>query len=298
LSAKSGRALLFGPLLFVLAVMLGVWVAGRLDRHAQDAGFGIIETDRILVDLEGAAGSWSPWLDPDWSAQLTQAIAQVPSFAADDPAGVDAVLEALGRFSFVAELCTPRVIWPDGLDVPFRLRRPIACVAYQGRFWSVALEWNPPGDQPGPIGVILPGSSLTPPAFRGAFLPVIGSLSGPLNEVWVRHPALLGALSVADSFWVDLPPAEARRLGRFVIDASQDGAASVENPGVVLELEGGRRVWFGRSPYTAKSGELAVETKWEHVMGAMGYLDAGRDWTLVDVRWDRPDIAFVPTEEK
>lgn len=297
MSARTGRALLFGPLLFVVLVLFGVWISGRLDRHAARAGFGQIETDRIRVDLQGAAGSWAPWLDPRWAEALSTAVAGVPSFPADDPEGVAAVTAALSSFPFVAELGTPRVIWPDGLDVPVRLRRPVACVALDGRFWPVAIDWQPRGDVPGPACVLLPGSSLTPPAFRGAFLPVIGGLAAKPNDPWVRDPALLGALSVADSFWSELPPADARRLGRFVIDASGDGEASVERPGTVLELEGGRRVWFGRSPYRATAGELAVETKWAHLMAAIGYLDAGRDWTLVDVRWDRPDIAFAPLAE-
>lgn len=302
MTARSGRALLFGPLLFVVLVLFGVWISGRLDDHAQRSGFGTIETDRLAIDLESAAGTWAPWLDPRWEAALSDAVAGVPSFPADDPAGVDAVVEALASYSFVAELGTPRVIWPDGLEVPVRIRKPVACVAVGGRFWPVALAFtqaeDAPDGQAGAACVLLPGSSLTPPAFRGAFLPVIGGLDVEPADPWVRDPALLGALSVADSFWRDLAPADARRLGRFVINASGDAEASVDHPGTVLELEGGRRVWFGRSPYRATAGELAPEAKWAHVSKALGFLDAGRDWTVADVRWDRPDIAFVGVEDE
>lgn len=297
MKARTGRALLFGPLLFVVLVLLGVWIAGRLDRHARQSGFGVVETDRVRVDLEGAAGSWAAWLDPRWADALADAIAGVPSFPADDPAGPRAIEAAVGAFPFIAELGEARVIWPDGLDLPLRLRRPVACVAVGGRFWPVALDWAPPEGE-GPALVLLPGPSLTPPAFRGAFLPVIGSLPATPHGAWVRDPELLGALSIADSFWVDVAPADARRLGRFVIDAAGDATAGVkEQHGCVLELEGGRRVWFGRSPFRATAGELPVEVKWGHVVKAFEELDAGRDWTVVDVRWDRADIAYVEPEE-
>ena len=288
---REGRvALVVGPLLFVALGLGAVLVARHLDRKADQAGFGIVETDRIGLDLEGGSEGWSPWLDPTWAELLTERLTRIPSFRADDEAGVQAVLGALAEFSFIEELGVPRVIWPDGLDVPLRLRRPLACIAYQGRFFPVAVDWDGPE---GPRGVILPGGGVTPPTFRGAFLPVIGGVRGPLESVWLANPALLGALSVADSMWTDLDPAVARGLGRIVIDAGKDAEASVEEPGTRLELEGGRRVNFGRSPYAGAAGEVPVATKWANLERAMDLLDTGKDWDLVDLRWDQPVINFL-----
>lgn len=283
MSPREGRAALFvGPLIF-LALALGAFYLGReLDRHAVSEGFGVIETDRIALDLDGGADGWARWLDPAWAELLKGRLASVEDFRADDPEGVARVVAALSEFSFIKELGTPRVIWPDGLEVPLRLRRPLACIAFQGRFYPVAVDWQA---EEGPRGVIMPGGGLTPPAFRGAFLPVIGGIEGPLESVWLEDPALLGALSVADSMWTSLDPAAFAALGRIVIDASRDAQASVEEPGTRIELEGGRRIYFGRSPYLNAAGELPVEAKWANLETALAPGEPA--WDLLDLRWDR-----------
>jgi len=287
MSPREGRAALFvGPLIFVVLILGALYFAKHLDRHAEAEGFGLIETNRIALDLEGGAAGWATWLDPAWAEMLHGRLASIEDFPADDASGVARVVAALNEFSFIEELGTPRVIWPDGLEVPLRLRRPLACIAYEGRFYSVAVDWQA---EAGPRGVILPGGALTPPAFRGAFLPVIGGIKGPLASVWLEDPALLGALSIADSMWSDLAPEAAHGLGRFVIDATRDAETSVEEPGTRLELEGGRRIYFGRSPYLQAPGELPAETKWANLAKALA-LDG--DWDRLDLRWDTPEIHY------
>lgn len=296
MSPREGRvALIVGPLLFLILVLGAVLVARHLDRQADEAGFGIVETNRIGIDLEGASEGWSAWLDPTWSELLAERLAGIRNFRADDTSGVEEVVAALQEFSFVQELGVPRVIWPDGLDVPLRLRRPLACIAHRGRFYPVAVDWQ---GAAGPRGVILPGGGLTPPTFRGAFLPVIGGLKEPIESVYLEDPVVLGALSVADSLWTELDPGVATALGRIVIDATKDAEASVEEPGTRIELEGGRLIYFGRSPYLGAAGELPVATKWANLEKAMNLLDAGKDWNLLDLRWDQPDIRLLPPLEE
>jgi hypothetical protein len=277
-----------GPLLFVALGLAAVYMAQHLDRRAAAEGFALIETNRISLDLEGAAEGWATWLDPRWSEMLEARLAALDDFRADDPDGVAAVVAAMNEFSFIEELGTPRVIWPDGLEISLRLRRPVACIAFEGRFYPVAIDWQ---QGAGPRGVILPGGGATPPAFRGAFLPVIGGIKGSLASVWLEDPVVLGALSIADSMWVELDLTSAEKLGRIVIDATKDAEATVEEPGTRLFLEAGREVLFGRSPYREAAGELDTASKWANLARALAELP-GHDWDELDLRWDTPKIHY------
>ena len=96
-------------------------------RSITPRGFSTVETDRFAFEVGDAARGWESWIDPRWEAILADRLALVGDFEADDPAGPAAVAEALAELSFVEEFGPPRVIWPDGLAVPLRLRRPVAC---------------------------------------------------------------------------------------------------------------------------------------------------------------------------
>src|SRR5205085_8488086 len=88
------------------------------------------------------------------------------------------IVEEIARLPFVAQVGTPRVLWPDGLDLPLRLRRPVACILQGGEYTAVAED-----------GTILPGRWPTPPwiqldagsAAHLGFLPVIGPNDGALE---------------------------------------------------------------------------------------------------------------------
>src|SRR5262249_8321401 len=78
-------------------------------------------------------------------------------------------------------------------------------------------------------------------------------------------------------------------------DARKARVASVTEPGVRLELEGDRLALFGRAPGTDEPGELAASSKWRSLERALELFErdpSGGDWDLVDLRWDRPDIAL------
>lgn len=278
---------------------MGLLVAGflfgqRLERKAEAQGFETVETDRFAFQLGGAAQGWEAFLDPRWEQLLADRLARLDDFLADDPEGPLRVADALAELSFIEELGAPHVIWPDGIEVPLKLRRPVACVAWRGAFYPVAVDWQGEG---GPRGVLLPGASSTPPAFGGGYLPVLGGVTGRLDGVWLEEPSLVAALSVADSMWYELDAEGVDRLGRVVIDATRDREASIEEPGTRLELEGGRIVYWGRSPAIGAAGERASADKWRDLSAALALLDPGatdpvRDWTLVDLRWDDSPITW------
>lgn len=287
---RSGSALrvLLGPLAFVGLLALGYLFGRSLERRATEAGFSTVETDRFALQLGDAAPGWESWVDPRWERILADRLALVGDFQADDPAGPAAVATALAELSFVEAFGPPRVIWPDGIQVPLRLRRPVACVAWRGSFFPVAIDWEGPS---GPRGVLLPGGGSTPPAFGGGYLPVLGGLEGGLEGVWLEDPALVAALSVADSMWFHLSPEGLEALGRVVIDASRDHLATIDEPGTRIELEGGRLVYWGRSPSRDAAGERPVEAKWAGLEELLALRDE-QDWSVADLRWD--DSPYVP----
>src|SRR6185295_18245299 len=61
------------------------------------------------------------------------------------------------------------------------------------------------------------------------------------------------------------------------------------------ELGGERLALFGRAPSSVEPGELAPEAKWRALARALALYQGdpeGGDWDLVDLRWDRPDLAL------
>jgi hypothetical protein len=103
------------------------------------------------------------------------------------------------------------------------------------------------------------------------------------------------AIDVALSLAEHLDEDRRAALGRVVIDARAARRASVTDPGVRLGLEGARVVLFGRAPGTDEPGELSAASKWSALARALELFErdpSGGDWELVDVRWDRPDIAL------
>lgn len=290
---RSGSVLrgLLGPLAFVGLLVAGFLFGQRLERKAEAQGFDTVETDRFAFQLGGAAQGWEAFVDPRWEQLLADRLARLDDFQADDPEGPLLVADALAELSFIEELGAPHVIWPDGIEVPLKLRRPVACVAWRGAFYPVAVDWKGEG---GPRGVLLPGASNTPPSFGGGYLPVLGGVTGRLDGVWLEEPSLVAALSVADSMWYELDAEGVDRLGRVVIDATRDREASIEEPGTRLELEGGRIVYWGRSPAIGAAGERATADKWRDLSAALGLLGGveDRDWALVDLRWDDSPITW------
>ena len=235
---RSGSVLrgLLGPLAFVGLLVAGFLFGQRLERKAEAQGFDTVETDRFAFQLGGAAQGWEAFVDPRWEQLLADRLARLDDFQADDPEGPLLVADALAELSFIEELGAPHVIWPDGIEVPLKLRRPVACVAWRGAFYPVAVDWKGEG---GPRGVLLPGASNTPPSFGGGYLPVLGGVTGRLDGVWLEEPSLVAALSVADSN-SDTARAMYDRIGEFVAEGYTDEQITdyfVETYGEWVRLE-------------------------------------------------------------
>ncbi len=215
-------------------------------------------------------------------------LARVAPPQAHDPEALALVAREVAPLPFVAEIGAPRVLWPDGLEVPLRLREPVACVRTGQAFRLVAED-----------GVILPGNWPAPPLLEGRPLPVIGPNDGAFDRRpsgWrLSERRHLDALSVALSMRSGLPAADAATLGPLLIDATRSAATSADEPGTLLELEGQRLVLFGRAPGSGQPGELPDELKWRSLAKAVALLRADshagvQDWSVADLRWDTPAI--------
>jgi hypothetical protein len=285
--AARGRADVlawFGGASLILSLAAIAWFFALLVRDVEAADFTDLDTARSRV----AVGPG--WYDPRWEQALARRLAQVPELAADSPEARAQVEAALLELPFVAEVGATRVLWPDGLQVEVKLRPPIACVRTGELFLPV-----------GEDGVVLLGAWSSPPSRGTGFLPLVALEEGAREAVFegaqLATPAAVDGLAVARALAGELGGDDWIRLGRCVIDARRAREATVEVPGVVLWLEGGRRVYFGRSPNLDAPGELPFATKCASLARALRLFDAGSaggagavDWELADVRWDRPEI--------
>lgn len=276
------------PTLVPLALLfVGLFVGfAALQRSARDHGLATIDATRYRLQTD------SRWLSPAWITQLERLLARVRELSAEDPDGIRALREELDALPFVAQTGVPEVQWPDGLIVPLRLREPVACVPTGARdFLPVAAD-----------GTVLGGYAFSPHEAYGGWLPTLGPLGhggevAPGDVLEARD--LRAGLDIAASLWEHLDVRDLRRLGPIVIDASADeapvfdrrpGSATPETlpGGVVLSLEGGRRVYFGRPPRPVFDGELPIGLKWQHLRAALERSEAGEAWSLLDVRFDEP----------
>lgn len=287
------------PLLFLGLIALAVILGGRLDKGAEISGFTRVETNRFLLEygevLQTEQGEVvTEWLDPRWDEMLSMRMAAIDDFEADDPAGVAAVMAGLRELSFLEELGEPRILWPDGLEVPLRLRRPVACIAWQDTYFCVAVDWSTGR----PRGVILEGPWPSPPSVGARYLPVIDRLEDVPDSVWLEDQVQLDALAIADSMWQFLSDEDYEVLGRIVIDARRARLTSPKEPGARIELENHRVVLFGRSPAQDAPGELPISHKWDSIRSGLDELRAGKDWESLDVRWERPVMALRKAPEE
>jgi hypothetical protein len=278
--ARRGRVPLWIPL--GLLVAGAIWLASELQDSVDAAGFARVDLRRARLDAPAG------FRDPRWEEWLGLHLAALPSVDARDPAQVRSVAREIARLPFVAEVREPRVVWPDGIEVPVRLREPAACVLAGNDYLAIAAD-----------GVVLPGRWPAPPLVGGRFLPVIGPNDGRFEGLQpgtrLAAPADVDGLAIALSMRAALTPEDFELTGPPLVDASRARAASVEEPGARLYFEGRRSVHFGRAPGANMPGELPTATKWEHVRRALALLRAeasARDWSLLDARWDTPDLAW------
>lgn len=267
-----------------IAVGAASWAAANLQESADSAGFTVVDPSRVTLELPAGTEG----LPAEWSRIVAYRLSLLGEMTTQDPELGERVAEEMADLPFVIELGEPRVIWPDGVEVPMRLREPVACICIGEDYLPVSSD-----------GVVLPGLRSSPPDYGRGLLPVIGPVDGRFLPYRpgdrLEQERDLDAIAVAISMRAELSPGDLHWLGPVVIDATHSQATAVGEPGTRLRLEDGRSVFFGRSPRANAPGELPAELKWRHLMEAMALLgeeEYGRpkDWDLVDLRWDVPTL--------
>ncbi|MDF1836639.1 MAG: hypothetical protein P1V35_02120, partial [Planctomycetota bacterium] len=254
-----------------------VWVLNSLQMSAREKGVGICEVTRVRLHHEPL------YFGDAWQRRLERILRRRESVDLSDPAAVASLKGELAQLSFVEEVGEPEVVWPDGLVVPLRLREPAACIRVGDDFLPVADD-----------GMVLAGYSYAPHEVYGAWLPILGPSDRlmraglPSPGDFIQDAALLDALKVAGSMQRNLIPSEQKLLGRIVIDASQELGPSGLPGGVRIDLEGKRRILFGRPPGGDFPGELPASTKWLAIARALNVEGGVPEWDVLDVRWDEP----------
>lgn len=278
---SSGRVPPLLTLVLVLVAGFGVVRVVRSDVRAQ--GFTRLDTRRSRILPLPGASDLPHFVDPRWERWLSAHLAELADVSVFDSEGLQAIVRDLEDLSFVAEVASPEVVWPDGLQVELRFERPVACLRVGGEFLCVSEE-----------GTLLPGIWPTPPETLDGVLPVLspGDAPGTRPGEWIEGDHRWDALCVARSLERHLARVDRARLGPIVIDARGAREASVREPGIVLDLEHRRRILFGRAPDGTAPGELPPEAKWESVSRGLAALAEGRDWSLLDVRWDEPQVVW------
>jgi len=268
------------PLAVLFAGLL--LVVRRLEADARERGVARVDVKRYALHES------TRYVHPDWRAALERVLQRTGEVPLDDPYAIERLAADLAALPFVEEVAAPEVVWPDGLSLRLRLHEPVACIQVGGRdFLPVSMD-----------GTVLPGYALAPHLAYGAWLPTLGPNGfgedtrgeyAPGQKITERP--LLDALDIARSLWFHLSPEEVRALGPLVIDASRERAptASALPGGVVIDLEGARRILFGRPPKPAHPGELTLAQKWAHVRAG---LDLCREDHPARVRWDVLDVRF------
>ncbi len=279
-AARVGRVPTWIPLGILAAS--AAWLCSSLQNGVNAAGFATVDVRRSRLDFPVG------FRDPRWQDYLALHLARLRSVDSRDAEAVRSVAREIARLPFVAQVLEPRVVWPDGIEIPLRLREPAATVLVGTEYLVVSDD-----------GVLLPGRWPTPPLVTSRFLPVIGPNDDRFEHVEpgtrLTAPGDVDGLAVAISMRSGLEPDDFALTGPPLIDATRARATSVEEPGVRIHFEGRRTIHFGRAPGAGMPGELPPEKKWEQVRRALALLDpanGARDWSLLDVRWDVADLAW------
>jgi len=282
------------PVALVAAILALGWAATPDARRPSLRGIGRtpeVPAVEAWVDPAQLSFDGIEALDPRWIEELSFVAAELPPFRVEDTAALASLSDTLAAVSFVRSVPRLEATAEQGIELELELRRPVACIPAGARFLTVDDE-----------GVLLSGTWPAPLRVDGIALPVLGPMSDAdglfaLAQAgdWLAETTHLDALDVAVSLAREVSPEARRTLGRVLIDATRAREASVEEPGVRLLLEERRLVLFGRRPSADEPGELEVTRKWSSVERALEALHdplLPLDWSVVDVRWDYPEVAL------
>lgn len=257
------------------------WAMSIVAADAPQIGFTTVDPALSTLRLE------EPY-DQRWNRYLAEALAKLPKTDVEDRYGLERIGDEIALLPFVEEVGEVRVLWPDSLDIPVKLKKPAACVRVRQELLTVA------GD-----GTLLPGGHDLPPRDELGFLPVLGPNAGRLDALVPGDKLPAGpyadALRLAQAMRLELDPEASLLLGPVLVDATRAAEAGVDHPGVVLQLEERRVVWFGRLPW-ASVGETPLKQKVENLERAARLLEPGdgmKPWTFLDLRWDHADIVYA-----
>lgn len=251
------------------------YFVGRIDSIVRAQGYHSVDTRRVRI-----AGR--DWVPRDWEERIAARLTALGPIESRERESLERAAAEIEAFPFVARVGDVSTIWPDGLKVDVVLRKPRACVRVGELYLCVAED-----------GVVLPGAWPLPPDTGRGRLPVLGPFDWPTEELLpgdrLDSEVVEDGIAIATSLFEHLDPDTLLRLGIVLIDAREARAASVENPGAQLFLEGRRLMLFGRAPNADAPGELPAKQKWQHLEAALQMLDneLREDWDLLDARWDR-----------
>jgi hypothetical protein len=199
----------------------------------------------------------------------------------------------------VAAVEEGELLWPAGLTLRVRLIEPIACVRVGQEFLPVgefSIRESPEAESPITERVVLlPGWSDVPHKVGLDFLPVLQptpfewEVNSPKPGELIDYSLLLSALSMVRSFREHLTEEERSLFGRVVFDVSAGTAPDGLEGGAVLYLEGKRVIVFGDASAERGPGELPDSIKWGHALEGVLRTAEGVHWSLLDVRFDRPE---------
>lgn len=287
---RDERANLPPVVLVVVFALLGIVTIRALTQDVAAKSFLAIDTRRSRVEPIRPGAGLAVWIDPRWERRLSNSLAELADVSVEDTDGIEAVVREIAAYPFVAEVGEPRVVWPDGVTVPVRFERPVACIAVDGEFLTTTSAAR-----------VLPGPWQFPPELSGMPLPILARDSFARSDVRpgvdLEDRDLLDALAVVDSMEAWLSFEDRADLGPIVIDAMRAEETSLEEFGIVIDLEYERRIVFGRSPLAGEPGELPAANKWASVARGIDALRGGLDWSLLDVRWDEPNYVTHDGEE-
>lgn len=275
---RAGRVPVWIPP--VVCVGLAWWAMSIVAADAPQIGFTTVDPSLSTLRFD------EPY-DQRWNRYLAQALAKLPKADVEDRYALERIGDEIALLPFVEEVGEVRVLWPDSLDIPVKLKKPAACVRVRQELLTVA------GD-----GTVLPGGHDLPPRDELGFLPVLGPNEGRLDALVPGDKLPAGpytdALRLAQAMRLELDPEASLLLGPLLVDASKAAEADLQRPGVVLQLEERRVVWFGRLPW-ASVGETPLKQKIENLERAARLLEPGdgmKPWAFLDLRWDHPDIVY------
>jgi hypothetical protein len=273
----------------VVCVGLAWWAMAFVAADAPQAGYTTVHPAQAALRLDKPC-------DPRWNQHLQAALAKLPPADVEDRGALERIGDEIALLPFVEEVGEVRILWPDSLDIPLRLKTPVACVRVRKELLTVAED-----------GTLLPGAHDMPPMDDHGFLPVLGPNGSTLDRLVpgdkLPPGAHLDALSLARAFRTELDPEASLLLGPILVDASEASRGGLDHPGVVLRLEERRTVWFGRLP-GASSGETPLKIKVDNLEraarllrpaaggGAAGGAAGDKPWLFLDLRWDHPDIQY------